>query len=73
VVEDPVAIKTKAAKVRRISLLIYPTSSMRKIYPKKHDAESGPVLGTTLQQMMSIIFIVTLRRNQITASIGPLF
>jgi hypothetical protein len=66
-VEDPVATKAKAAKVRPILLPICAHSSMRKIYPKKHDAESGPVLGTTLQQMMSIIFIVTLRRNQIIA------
>jgi hypothetical protein len=63
VVEDPVAIKAKAAKVFPTYLPLVLNSSMRKIYPKKHDAESGPVLGTTLQQMMSIIFIVTLRRN----------
>jgi hypothetical protein len=53
-VEDPVAIKAKAAKVCHICLLFAQNSSMRKIYPKTHDAESGSVLGTTLQQMISL-------------------
>lgn len=48
-------------------------SSMRKIYPKKHDADFGPVLGITLQQMIFIIFIVTLRRETTLYSIKRLF
>jgi hypothetical protein len=36
VVEDPVAVKAKAAKVCPIHLPLVHNSSMRKIYPKKN-------------------------------------
>ena len=51
-VDDPVAVKAKAEKVRSPYPYLSNLSSMRKIYPKNLDAESGPVLGTTLQKMM---------------------
>lgn len=54
-VEDSIIMKANATKVSAdTSPLIHHSSSMRKIYPKKHDAEPDPVLGITLQQMMSI-------------------
>lgn len=52
--EDPLVIKKRIAEVH-----IFPfhpnTSSMRKFIPNKLDADFGPVLGTTLQNMMPYI------------------
>lgn len=65
-VEDPIALKAKALKVRKPSLYLVLCPSVRKIYPY-NGRRIWPRLGRHPAKAEDFTFIVTLRRSHYTS------